>query len=405
MAAIGLFMGYVPIIGFSFGVFFKPLSQEFNWSRGEVSLAFSLSLLVLSAALPIVGRLVDKHGARKVILPAASLFGLVLLSFYFLTSSLLHFYAIYLLLGIAGSGTAAVPYYKVISNWFDKRRGLALGLTMAGAGLGFFVMPTLSYALISNLGWRIAYVVIGLSVVLVTIPVVALFFRETPQSMGLMPDGEQVSEEIKTTVRERSGLTGKEAMQSATFWVMSASLFLVSLALNGCLIHLVPLLTDRGVTPQTAALSASVLGGATLLGRLGTGYLLDKFFAATVAMFFFSLGALGVLMLWTGVGGWLSFLVAILLGLGIGAEGDIMPYLVGRYFGLRSFGEIYAYVLAIYTLGAVVGPIVMGVGFDSTGSYDIVLIPFLMLTLAGALLLTRLGPYVSWKPIGETVAS
>jgi MFS family permease len=298
-----------------------------------------------------------------------------------------------------------VPYYKVISNWFDKRRGLALGLTMAGAGLGFFVMPALSYALISNLGWRMAYVVIGISVVVVTIPVVALFLRETPQSMGLMPDGEQVSEEIKTTVRERSGLTGKEAMHSATFWVMCASLFLVSLALNGCLIHLVPLLTDRGVSPQTAALSASVLGGATLLGRLGTGYLLDKFFAATVAMFFFSLGALGVLMLWTGVGGWLSFLVAILLGLGIGAEGDIMPYLVGRYFGLKSFGEIYAYVLAIYTLGAVVGPIVMGVGFDSTGSYDIVLIPFLMLTLVGALLLTRLGPYVSWKPIGETVIS
>jgi MFS family permease len=181
---------------------------------------------------------------------------------------------------------------------------------------------------------------------------------------------------------------------------MCTALFLVSLALNGCLIHLVPLLTDRGISPKTAALSASVLGGATLLGRLGTGFLLDRFFAGNVAIVFFSLGALGVLMLWTGAGGWLSFLVAILLGLGIGAEGDIMPYLVSRYFGLRAFGEIYAYVLAIYTLGAVVGPILMGFAFDATGSYDLVLIPFLVVTLAGALLLTRLGPYKSWKPLG-----
>jgi MFS family permease len=400
VAGIGLFMGYVPIIGFSFGVFFKPLSDEFNWSRAEVSLAFSLSLLVLSATLPVVGRLVDKYGARKVILPSAVLFGLTLASFYFLTASLWHFYAVYLVLGAAGSGTAAVPYYKVIANWFDKRRGLALGLTMAGAGLGFFVMPTLSYVLISAVGWRLAYVIIGVTVIVVTISVVGPFLRETPQSMGLRSDDEVASEQNVAALKYNSGLTVKEAWFSATFWVMCTALFLVSLALNGCLIHLVPLLTDRGISPKTAALSASVLGGATLLGRLGTGFLLDRFFAGNVAIVFFSLGALGVLMLWTGAGGWLSFLVAILLGLGIGAEGDIMPYLVSRYFGLRAFGEIYAYVLAIYTLGAVVGPILMGFAFDATGSYDLVLIPFLVVTLAGALLLTRLGPYKSWKPLG-----
>ena len=293
-----------------------------------------------------------------------------------------------------------MPYYKVISNWFDKRRGLALGLTMAGAGLGFFVMPTLSYVLISTVEWRLAYVIIGVTVIVVTMSVVGPFLRETPQSMGLRADDEEVSELDTASLKYNSGLTAKEAWHSATFWVMCPALFLVSLALNGCLIHLVPLLTDRGISPKTAALSASVLGGATLLGRLGTGYLLDRFFAGNVAIVFFSLGALGVLMLWTGAGGWLTFLVAVLLGLGIGAEGDIMPYLVSRYFGLCAFGEIYAYVLAIYTLGAVVGPILMGYVFDATGSYDLVLIPFLVVTLAGALLVTRLGPYRSWKPLG-----
>ncbi|MBA2526264.1 MAG: MFS transporter [Pyrinomonadaceae bacterium] len=404
VAATGLFMGYVPIIGFSFSVFFKPLSHEFNWSRAEISLGFSLSLLVLSAALPVVGRMVDRFGARKIILPAAGFFGLGLVAFYFLTASLWHFYAIYIFLGVAGSGTAAVPYYKVISHWFDRRRGMALGLTMGGAGMGFFVMPTLSYALIATIGWRMAYVVIGIAVVAVTIPVVGLFLRETPQRMGLLPDGDLVTHGVSAPVaRDGGGVTAREAWHSATFWVMCTSLFLVSVALNGCLIHLVPLLTDRGISPQSAAFAASLLGGATLLGRVSTGFLLDRFFATNVAICFFGVAALGVLMLWAGVTGPLSFLVAFLLGVGIGAEGDIMPYLVSRYFGLRAFGEIYAYILAVYTLGAVVGPLLMGVGFDSTGSYDSVLIPFLVLTLAGAALLTRLGPYRTWKSAAEPV--
>jgi MFS family permease len=403
VAAIGLFMGYVPIIGFSFSVFFKPISQEFGWSRAEISLGFSLSLLVLSGALPVVGRLVDRFGARKIILPAALLFGSGLASFYFLSARLWHFYAIYIFLGIVGSGTAAVPYYKVISNWFDKKRGRALGLTMGGAGLGFLVMPSLSYSLISRVGWRAAYVLIGTIVVVVTVPLIGFLLKEKPQDVGLLPDGEVLSDSYTVrTSNADNGIGGREVWRSATFWIMCTALFLVSLSLNGCLIHLVPLLTDRGVTAQNAAFAASLLGGATLLGRVATGFLLDRFFATNVAVCFFFLGALGIFMLWVGASGPLSFVTAILLGLGIGAEGDIMAYLVSRYFGLRAFGEIYAYVLAIYTLGAVAGPLLMGLSFDSTGSYQSVLVPFLFLTLGGAFLMTRLGPYRTWKTAAAT---
>jgi MFS family permease len=403
VAAIGLFMGYVPIIGFSFSVFFKPISQEFQWSRAEISLGFSLSLLVLSAALPIVGHLVDRFGARRIIVPAALLFGLGLASFYFLSARLWQFYAIYIFLGIAGSGTAAVPYYKVISNWFDKKRGRALGLTMGGAGIGFLVMPSLSYSLISRVGWRTAYVFIGFAVIVVTVPVIGLFLKEKPQDIGLLPDGEGPSHSNILDARSvGDGLSGREAWRSGTFWIMCTALFLVSVSLNGCLIHLVPLLTDRGVSPQSAAFAASLLGGATLLGRVATGFLLDRFFATNVAVSFFCVGAVGIFMLWAGVAGPLSFLTAILLGVGIGAEGDIMAYLVSRYFGLRAFGEIYAYVLAIYTLGAVAGPLLMGLSFDSSGSYESALIPLLILTLAGTFLMTRLGPYRTWETVAAT---
>ncbi|CAN5689518.1 MFS transporter [soil metagenome] len=397
---VGLFLGYVPIIGFTFSVFFKPLSQEFNWSRAEISLAFSLSLLVLSFALPLTGRLVDRFGARKVILSSVLFFGLALISFYFLSASLWHLYAIYLALGLVGSGTSPVPYYNVITHWFDKKRGLALGLAMAGAGLSESVMPSLAQALIASVGWRAAYVLIGLIVIAVTIPVVGLFLKERPQSMGLLPDGKMIAnfaEEFSAV----QGMSGREVWRSGTFWLMCVALFLVSMSLTGCLVHMVPLLTDRGIAARSAAFAVSLIGGASLLGRLGTGYLLDRLFAGNVAACLFCGAALGVLLLWGEIAGGLAFVAAFLVGLGMGAEGDIMAYMVSRYFGLRAYGEVYGYVLAIYTLGAVVGPLLMGINFDLMGSYRLVLVTFSLATLVGAILITQLGPYRIWDAIAE----
>ena len=135
-SGVGLALHFGPIIVATFGVFLKPLSQEFGWSRTQISLAFSLATLGLTVAVPFIGRLVDRFGARRVILPAVLLFGLSVLSLSFLSAHLWHFYAIYLLMGVVGSGTTPVPYAKVISRWFDRKRGLALGLAVAGIAVG-----------------------------------------------------------------------------------------------------------------------------------------------------------------------------------------------------------------------------------------------------------------------------
>jgi MFS family permease len=398
----GLFLGYVPIIGFTFSVFFKPLSQEFNWSRAEISLAFSLSLLVLSFSLPLAGRLVDRLGARKVILSSALFFGLALISFYFLSASLWHLYAIYVLLGLVGSGVSPVPYYNVITHWFDQRRGLALGLAMAGAGLSESVVPSVSQAMIVSIGWRAAYALIGLAVIVGTIAVVGLFLKEKPQSMGLEPDGKVIVESAEAKqINLVQGISGSEVWRSGTFWLLCVALFLVSMSLTGCLVHAVPLLTDQGLSAGTAAFAVSLIGGASLLGRLVTGYLLDRLFAAYVGACLFCGAALGVFLFWQGVAGGLAFVAAFLVGLGLGAEGDIMAYLVSRYFGLRAYGEIYGYVLAIYTLGAVVGPLLMGINFDLTGSYGLILASYSLVTLIGAILMTQLGPYRTWETAAE----
>jgi MFS family permease len=397
VSAVGLFMGYGAIISFTFSVFAKPIAQEFNWSRTEVSSAYSISLIVYCAATPLVGRLVDRYGARKVILASVVLFGLCLLSLYLLGGSLWHFYSIYILMGIVGGGCSLVPYSGVISHWFDKRRGLALGLAAIGAGASTFVMPSLASFLITVAGWRGAYLIIGLMVILITLPVVGFFLVERPNKMGLMPDGDERGMTGNSDAHQVAGATTGEALRSFNFWLLFTAFFLVGISIVGILIHLVPLLTDMGISPQSAAFATSVLGGAVILGRIISGYLLDRIFASYVAFLFLSGATLGVLLLWSGITGGTVFIATFLIGLGMGAENDVIAYLVSRYFGLRSYGEVYGYALMSFALGGVVGPVLMGIGFDRTGSYRFVLGLFIIILMMGALLMTRLGPYRAWK--------
>jgi MFS family permease len=153
------------------------------------------------------------------------------------------------------------------------------------------------------------------------------------------------------------------------------------------------MLTDRGITLQTAALGASVMGAAVLLGRVGTGYLLDRFFASHVAAFFFGGATVGIGLLLIGSTLSIVLIGAFLVGLGLGAEVDIIAYLVSRYFGLRSFAEIYSLIFGAFALAGAFGPLLMGVGFDFTGSYHAPLVVFFVATLVAAMLMTRLGPY------------
>jgi MFS family permease len=406
VAGIALSAHSAPILGFTLGVFLKSFSQEFGWSRTQISLAFTLSALGMTLAAPFLGRLVDRFGARQVILPATMLFGVGVLSLYFLSAHLWHFYAIFLFVGVVGSGTTPLPYSKVISQWFDRQRGLALGLAMVGSSAGTFVMPTLAQALITNVGWRYAYVFLGLLALGITLPVVGRFLKETPQMMGLWPDGE--TRAPATAARKpgpESGLSSHEARHTATFWLLVSAAFLVSASFTGCLIHLVPLLTDRGVSAQSAALATSVGAGGALLARAGAGYLLDRFFAPYVAVFFFCGSALGIVLFWSGVVGGLAFVAAVLVGLGQGAEFDILPYAISRYFGLRTLGEIYGYAFAAITLGAAVGPLVMGVSFDATGSYSLALVSFAVTTFTAAGLMLGLGPYRVWETAAEPVVA
>jgi len=392
-SAFAVFWG-VPITVYSFSVFLKSLTQDFHATRAAVSLAFTLRSVADAICIPFVGWLIARFGTRRVIIPAAVMFGLILLSIRVLSGGIGQFYVLYVAFSLAASvGFGPLAYGNVVSFWFDRRRGLALGLTMFGIGCGAMILPPFAQLLISHFGWRSAYAILGLAVLLVPLPIVAAFLKEKPQVLGLLPDGVVSAGVAAQAPADAVGLNASGAWRSATLWLIVCALFFVGASVQGCIVHTAAMLSDRGASAQKAALGSSVLGAAVMIGRVGTGYLLDRLFAPQVAACFFVCVAAGVGLFLLGGPPWLAFLGAFLTGLGLGAEVDIIPYLVGRYFGLRWFAHIYSVILATFILSGAVGPLLMGWSFDLTHSYRASLFAFLAATLCAALLITRLGPY------------
>lgn len=368
------------LLVFTFGIFLKPLSAAFGWSRESISAAFGLAAISVAVCSPLLGHLLDRWGPRRLILPCMAVFGAAFASLGLLTSHLFHLYAVFIVLGIVGNGTTQMGYSRAVSTWFESRRGLALSLVMAGVGTGAMVLPPMALALIDAYGWRAAYGMLGAAVLLLGIPLTALFVRERPHEAHL-------------TGRPLEGFTVGEGVRERAFWVVVATLFLGSMSVNGAITHLSPLLTDRGVSAATAALAASALGFASFCGRLVTGFLLDRFFGPRVGLILLVATAAGILMLAMAGSATSGLAAAILIGFGLGAEADITPYLLTRYFGLRSFSTLYGFTWTAYAVAGAIGPVVMGRAFDATGSYTTLLTWLSAITFLSAGLYLLLPAY------------
>jgi len=359
-SAVGVFVGFASLLVYTFGIFLKPLAEEFSWSREAVSAAFGVAAMTTAAASPVLGYLFDRVNPRRLIVPAIVIFATAFASLSLLTARLWQLYATFFVMGLVANGTAQMAYSRAVSTWFDRRRGAALAVVMSGGAAGAIVLPPLAGLLIERRGWRSASLLLGVAVLAIGLPMALAFIRERPLA--------------RLTRHRAPGTAVSEALRSRVFWILVVVLFVNSIAQNGALTHMAAMLTDRGIAPASAAMALSAMGATSLIGRLFTGVLLDRFQPARVAVALFTIAAAGTLLLAEARTLAQGIAAAALIGAGMGAEADITPFMLSRYFGLRSFSTLYGFTWTAYAAAGALGPVLMGRAFDLTGSYERLLI-------------------------------
>ncbi|WP_158284557.1 MFS transporter [Azospirillum sp. TSO35-2] len=369
-AVVGLAFGASAISLFTFGVFVRPLELEFGWTRGELSLGVTTITCMSVLLSPLHGLVIDRFGVRRTLIPSILLFGLGVMTMSTLAGSIWQFYGMWALITLVGIITWPMSYSRALVAWFDRQRGLAIGVGLAGVGLGTIILPVIAQSIIAAYGWRMAYIWLGGLVLVTTLPLIALRFRDTPAELGLQPDGETDGQAALGGRGARSGFTFRQSVRLPSFWCIVAVFFLVGGVTTAMIQHQVPMLIDRGISPQKAAFVQSAFGFAILVGRIAGGYLMDRLFAPHVAIAFFIGPVLGLSFYALGATGELAYLSAALVGLAVGAEFDLISYLTSRYFGQRSFGALYGIIFSAFQLGS--GLAAAGLGFAAArfGGYS-----------------------------------
>lgn len=361
-ATVGMMVNMPSLIGATFSLFLKPVSAEFHWGRDSMPLAVLIAFTLTTVFYPLVGRVVDRLGARRVLLCGMILFGCSVLALSLLGGSTLGFKVLFFL--VAGTGTlvSGVVFGRALAGAYDENRGKAFGICLGlGGGLGATLSPPLANWLINNLGWRSAYIGLGLLPLLVGFPMVLLFIRPTARPAPL-----QTARETDIAI---SGLSVQEALRRPTLWLICIIIFLSCVANNGVLVHLAAMLTDRGLTVNLATGLLSTVAVATSLGQCASGFLLDKINSPRIGIPFAASVLAGLILIDYGVTSTTLIFGVALFGFGMGAEYSLLPYYIGRYFGVRAFGQLYGGIYAVASIAGGLGPFVMGRTFESTRSY------------------------------------
>lgn len=364
-ATLGCATGLSSLPFYSLGVLIAPLEEHFGWGRGAIGSGYLYSSVTLALLSPLLGYAVDRLGPRTVALVSSPLLALALLALSFYEGPLGGFFALYALAALVGCGTTPVSYTRSISFAFRRRRGLALGITIGGIGVVAIILPPLLQTVIASYGWRGAYRLLAL----LAIAPWPILLMGLPKAEGAPAKGS-------------SNLT--DALTSRVFWTIGIGFTVIAVAVSGLTVHIVPLMRDSGMEPMRAAGIASLIGVGVLAGRIGVGFLIDHYFAPRVAVCV-TLGTVAgcTLLLIDSVG--FAPIAAVLIGLSLGAEVDLISFLAARYFGLARYGSIYALLYAAFLIGAATGPALAGTLFDVTGAYRIIVAGAIVLLLIGAM--------------------
>ncbi len=370
----------------AFGLYVRPLEEEFGWTRAEVSLGFSWALLVSGLSAPLVGRFVDRHGPRKGILVGTVLTALTYLLLA-TTATLWQWYLYSVINAVVRQLMFFIPFMSLISRWFDRRRGIAMSILGTGFSLGgFLVLPAVGVVM-DTLEWRATLVVSGAAVAAVFLPIGLLVVRNNPAEMGLAPDGTRDSEGVTVAPAVVDGLTLREALRTPLFWALAFGFMLFFYGMFGWLVHQVPFYESVGLSRRAATTIVAVSAGLSIITRLLVGVIADRisrFEYAVVGLALTLLGAMVVLSISTSYPAIGLFLMLWVIGTAGGPM--IESLLLTRAFGVKHFATILGAVLVVETIGQILSPTIAGAIFDSTGSYDLALLMFVG-TFAGAALM------------------
>jgi MFS family permease len=391
-AALGIACSFSVLVTTITSLFAAPLSLEMGWTTPQIMLGPLVAGLCGLATAPLIGALCDRFGARRIVLLSFLIEVCIVASFHNLDSWLPGYWLRYGALALLCMGTTQVAFSRIISSWFNRRLGLALGIALAGVGVGGYGWSLLVQHLIDLYGWRNAYLGVAGIIACLTLPALFLLLRDTPASLGMGVDGQPNATPLPGTAV--MGMTLRQAIASPQYRLMALTFFLFGLSLQGAQLNLVPMLTSRGVSAQVAAHIQAIMLLTLIVGRVSSGFLLDRFFAPRVSQVFLLAPIAGIAALALGASGWLALVSAMAIGLAVGGESDVIAYLVRRYFGMREYGRIYGTFFSFFGAGASLGPFATSWGVaHSSGGYGTVLWYHVTVLIVTALLLSAFQPY------------
>jgi MFS family permease len=393
-----------------FGVYIKPIEAEFGWTRGALSGAAAVSLLLLGAAGPFVGRLADLWGARRVITVCLGLLGLGSIG----AAGVQHLWQLYLTVGLfmalGAGGVALSTGSTVIARWFEARRGLALGLAAGGMSAGQLIAFPLATALTLWFGWRASYFWLGLGVLALILPVVAWLVRNDPEERGLRPYGASgpAPSPAQHAARLQMGRVAiSMAAQTPQFWLLMATFFVCGYTSNGMVLtHFMPHALEHNFTPLQASTALGVMGAMNIAGTIGSGLICDRFGRrGPLAIYYFLRGLSLVFLLWVWNAPSLHLWAAI-FGLNYISTVPPTTSLTANIFGRYSVGELSGWIFFSHQVGAALGAALAGWIFEWTGSYDRAFLSAALMALlaAGLTLLIREEPVTTRPPATAPVS-
>jgi predicted MFS family arabinose efflux permease len=375
-AFTGVMVSFAPIVPYTFSLFLDPLHAAFGWKREAMGGAFALAAITVALVSPLIGILLDRFPPRRIILPGILAFAVGLAALSRLTPNIVQFYATFFVIGLVANATAQFAYTRTILTWFTAHRGIALALLLTGSGVGSIVIPPLTQWMILHHGWRSGFLLLG-GIATLGFPLTALLVRNRPEAAI-----------VRSEHHADTGMTVAAALRTAAFWILAFITILSAFSENGLVTNLASILTQHGVLAATAALALSVRGGAGIIGRLGVGFAIDRVSPERIQSLVLALVAAGMLILAFAGSTWSALLGAAILGIGLGSEADVGPYLLARYFGRKHFSVLYGLTWTAYAIGGATGPLWIGHLYDRAGAYLPRFIVYLAAVAFGAVVLS-----------------